>query len=263
MPGILDIKSTVLNTAGIVRDLKIDLLNIKNKNQQSHDNKNSQNSITPNKIRPIIKNKIKTLRQNGICDNVSVDHNKNDFQNFDKNYKINNDSEIILPIVSDVSTTSEASNLTAHQAIIDVNNASYLNVLTTTTGPVNNNYRDGNNSDNDDDGWTLVKHRKIKRNKSESKMNKRITGVKNSPNNKFRSASKTLDLFIGRVHKDVTENDIISYVENNFKVKTVNIDRLNIKAINYAAFKLTINSNDRDTLLLPDKWPSGIIINKY
>ena len=65
-------------------------------------------------------------------------------------------------------------------------------------------------------------------------------------------------MFIGRVDNDVNENDITSYILNNFNVKAVNLEKIDIKASHYAAFKLTINSIDKDTLPNPDKWPSGI-----
>ena len=88
-------------------------------------------------------------------------------------------------------------------------------------------------------------------------------GVKNSPNNKFKSVSRTLDLYIGRADKEVIEEDINNHVINNFNINPIKVVELEIKAIDYKAFKLTINSNDRDILLNPDKWPSGIVINKF
>ena len=86
-------------------------------------------------------------------------------------------------------------------------------------------------------------------------------GVKNSPNNKFKSVSRTLDLYIGRADKEVIVEDITNHVINNFNINPIKVVELEIKAIDYKAFKLTIN--DRDILLNPDKWPSGIVINKF
>ena len=70
-------------------------------------------------------------------------------------------------------------------------------------------------------------------------------------------------MFIGRVDNDVNENDIICNILNNFNIKAVKLEKIDIKECYYAAFKLKINSNDRDTLFNPDKWPSGIIVNKF
>ena len=116
----------------------------------------------------------------------------------------------------------------------------------------------------EDSGWTIVNHRKSKNsNKNKYRNNNFIMGVKNSPNNKFKSVSKTLDLYIGRADKEVIEEDINNHVINNFNINPIKVVELEIKAIDYKAFKLTINSNDRDILLNPDKWPSGIVINKF
>ena len=41
------------------------------------------------------------------------------------------------------------------------------------------------------------------------------------------------------------------------------MEKIGIKRSYYAAFKFTINSNDKDSLFNPDKWPSGIIVNKF
>ena len=281
LPGILDIKSTVLNMADTVRDCKVDLVNIKQQMQQSNDNDVSlvsRNSITPNKIQPNIENKIKTLRQKGICDGISVDIGKSDSKivnvNNDNYSKASTECEI-TSMTSSVSTASETSNLMMHhkQNYVKVPNTSGSdkineNFLTPTIKTKKNEQLgdDDGEGDKDEDGWILVKRSKVNRpnnNKSRFKQNSSITGVKNSPNNKFRSADKTLDLFIGRVDNDVNENEITSYVLSNFNIKVVKIEKIDIKASYCAAFKLTINSNDRDTLLNPDKWPSGIIVNKF
>ena len=41
------------------------------------------------------------------------------------------------------------------------------------------------------------------------------------------------------------------------------IDKLNINATNYNAFKLAVNFSDREKLLNADMWPCGIIVNKF
>ena len=87
-------------------------------------------------------------------------------------------------------------------------------------------------------------------------------GVKSSPN-KFKSANRSIDLYIGRVDIDVKEDDIIKYINDNFSIDQVKIEKLNINATNYNAFKLAVNFSDREKLLNADMWPCGIIVNKF
>ena len=75
LPGILDLKSTVINTADTVRDFKIELANLQESNKSTY---NLKNINTPNKVQPHIENKFKSLRQNEITDNSkSIINNTN------------------------------------------------------------------------------------------------------------------------------------------------------------------------------------------
>ena len=322
LPSILDIKSTVLNTADTVRDYKIDLMNLKqvlNSNDQNIATSVKRNSITPNKIQPIIENKIKSLRQNGINDIVSPDCVSDvTIKNVNCNSDVNSNIKAINKMATDsrncsratmgqaageqatpasqatgskatvkqatpsiavdsastgntiksnfsdinkCGTISSPSELEMHNNIDNISRLISNNLLTPDITSMNSNLEieDGDN----DNCWTLVDCRRRNSIKTRPKFSKSITGVKNSPNNKFKSASRTLDLYVGRVDNDVVDDDIITYVVNNFKINPIKIEQLQIRATNYAAFKLTINSNDRDSLLCPDKWPVGIIVNKY
>ena len=300
LPGIMDIKSTVINTADTVRNFKIDLNNLQKLLQLNNNNNNNNcnsdmtlnNPITPSRIQPNIENKLKSLRQNGVYDNNSSMNRKiNNNETVDQNLNHSNPSSLAKPYIK-VKTPCTSSN-TQQQGLVAFTNGN-KNIT-----PNNKNINNGTNgednvgdisvtptvsnnptvpaddtlqlqaqlptpatpSKDDDDGWTMVNRYK-KNNKSRSS-SAIITGVKNTPNNKFKSANRTYDLYVGRVDKNVVDSDIISYVENNFQISPIKIEQLEIKAANYAAFKLTINSNDRETLLNPEKWPCGIIINKF
>ena len=65
-------------------------------------------------------------------------------------------------------------------------------------------------------------------------------GVKSS-HNKFKSENRSIDLYIGRVDNDVKDDDIIKYINDNFSIDQVKIEKLNINATNYNAFKLAVN----------------------
>ena len=117
--------------------------------------------------------------------------------------------------------------------------------------------------DDDNSGWTTVFSRKRKNTvKSKTKSSSKILGVKSSGYN-FRSADRSIDFFIGRVDVNVKEEDLVKYVNDNFQIDLVEIEKLDIVATNYIAFKLTINYTDREKLLNADMWPCGIIVDKF
>ena len=104
------------------------------------------------------------------------------------------------------------------------------------------------------------------RNKNKYKQQKSsdfILGSKVSPNSKFKAANRTTDVFIGRVHTSVDSEEIKEYVKDKFNVSILEISKLDIKAENHNAFKVKINVSDRNALFNGNKWPCGIIINKY
>ena len=115
----------------------------------------------------------------------------------------------------------------------------------------------------DDSEWTILNRRESKNNNKNNYRNTNsIMDVQHSPSNKFKYVSRTIDLYIDNVYKEVIDEDITNHVINNFDINPIKVVELKIKAIDYKAFKLTIKSNDRDILLNPDKWPSGIVIKK-
>ena len=72
LSGILNIKTTFINTVDTVRDYKINLMNVQQMIQSNNNSvSNFKSNVTPIKIMPNIENKVKSLRQNGICDNVT------------------------------------------------------------------------------------------------------------------------------------------------------------------------------------------------
>ena len=68
LPSFMEIKSTVTNTADTVRELKKDILNIKQSNLITPSNQLKRGSV---QVSPCIEQKLKSLRQNGVTDHVS------------------------------------------------------------------------------------------------------------------------------------------------------------------------------------------------
>ena len=120
-------------------------------------------------------------------------------------------------------------------------------------------------SNNDDETeWIKVDHHR-KKNKSMRRHNStsQVTGAMASYDGKFKAADRTCDLYIGKVAKTVEVISIKEYIENNFNVKVLNIAILEIKTAYFNAFKVTVSANERQALFKPDKWPEGVVIDKF
>ena len=117
------------------------------------------------------------------------------------------------------------------------------------------------------DGWILVDSKK-KRKLRDSEVKKRkpagVTGsLKPSGGLAFKAAVRVADIFVGRVHKDVSSDTIKNYLKNTFNVIIHNVEQLEIKSERVNAFKVTLELSDRDKLFSADKWAEGILVNKF
>lgn len=88
-------------------------------------------------------------------------------------------------------------------------------------------------------------------------------GAKKHENSAFRAVKRTADVFLGRVSTDATENDILDYVKNNFSVTVTKVEKLQIKTDLYNAFKITVFLVDREKLFNSELWPEDVIVNKF
>ena len=79
----------------------------------------------------------------------------------------------------------------------------------------------------------------------------------------IRATCKTLDIYVGRCEKSADCNAIIDYVKNDCKINV--IECICVFADNSPAksFKVTVNANDRDSLLQESLWPENICVRKY
>ena len=99
---------------------------------------------------------------------------------------------------------------------------------------------------------------------SKIKRKPQATGTR-KPNSyiNLRGAQKNVDLFVGRCDNDITSEDVMTYIEKELKMKAVSCTELQTRVSFSKSFKLTININDRNTLMSDDSWPEGIICRKY
>lgn len=281
LPKIVDIKSQVVNTADIVRNLKNQITGFESKI-------NRKLSSSDDLCRHVRESNFSTLN------NVSKSNPSNGYQ------------ELQIPVTphSDAISTPITSNSESNKIVelqqsifnkikadkIDSFNSSGLNnnkVTTSCGGSIAVQQLEPENSlakaDTAEDlstfksqdlnsetksittdqqsGWNLVENkRKRQRNK---KNNSIVTGSKKSSNGIFKGINKTVDVFIGRVDNDATVNDLKAYIEDNFKIKLIDIHQLIIKSDLYRCFRVKVNLVDRDALFNSEMWPEGIHVNKY
>lgn len=114
--------------------------------------------------------------------------------------------------------------------------------------------------------WTVVKSRnERKRENSAQKRNyfRGITGSRKTENITLKAATRFVDLFLGRVDREVTGDNIHEYVSNTFGVNIVDITKLEILSDKFSAFKITVRLQDREKLFQADLWPEDIVIDKF
>ena len=90
-----------------------------------------------------------------------------------------------------------------------------------------------------------------------------LRGMRKDGTSTFRAVKQTIDIFVGRVHKDTTEEDIMKYVHDTFDIDYVAAKQLQIQTDLYNAFKVTVCLSDRDKLFNSSLWPEDVVINKY
>ena len=107
----------------------------------------------------------------------------------------------------------------------------------------------------DEDGFTEVRNRKIR---------KITTGTKtNFSSTSFKSAMRYADLYIGRCAEDTTTEKLTEYLTTELSIEPRSCQKINTKVPYSTAFKLTVNFNDRKKLFIPNSWPEGVICKKY
>lgn len=114
-------------------------------------------------------------------------------------------------------------------------------------------------------GWTVVQSNK--RNKGENEKRKpKFTGVTGSRKNdgmKLKAVTRSVDVFLGRVDKDETCESIKEYILENFEVYIVDIAQHHIRSDIFNAFKITVRLVDREKLFNAELWPEDILIDKF
>lgn len=107
--------------------------------------------------------------------------------------------------------------------------------------------------------WKVVQKRRFRNHL----ISQRGIAVAKSGENRFKAADIKVPLFISNVHKDVTEQDIISYIYEKTR-ETVSLVKIKMKhERDYNAYKLFVTKYKLDAFLDDKLWPAGISFRRF
>ncbi|CAK1582499.1 unnamed protein product [Parnassius mnemosyne] len=116
----------------------------------------------------------------------------------------------------------------------------------------------------DKDGFTLVE----KRRRSRPVCNQRRTAKINASTT-LRVVEPTIQLYISRLDKSTSEEDVLRFVEERSRCRiedpiSLHLQRLESnRSTNFKSYVLQVPAKHKETFLAPDFWPSGIINRPY
>ena len=90
-----------------------------------------------------------------------------------------------------------------------------------------------------------------------------VTGSRKITGSAFKAAARFVDVFLGRVDRDATENSIREYIAETFEVDAVSITKLDILSQRFNAYKINVKFSDREKLFQPELWPEDVVIDKF
>ena len=91
----------------------------------------------------------------------------------------------------------------------------------------------------------------------------RVFGAKKDGVLALKAVKRTADIYLGRVEKTVSADDIENYILEVFNVKVEKVENIQIRTDQYRAYKVTVDLALRDKLFKPEAWPEGIVVNKF
>uniref|UniRef100_A0A2A4JLC1 Mutant cadherin n=1 Tax=Heliothis virescens TaxID=7102 RepID=A0A2A4JLC1_HELVI len=110
-----------------------------------------------------------------------------------------------------------------------------------------------------DSEWKLVKKKRSKQNRLDSRKGTAIT----APDGRFRAADIKVPLLISNVSTEASEDDIIRYIKDKTS-ETVTLKKINMKSVRkYSAYKLYVSKHKADLFLNSEVWPDGIVFRRF
>lgn len=111
-----------------------------------------------------------------------------------------------------------------------------------------------------DDAFKIVTHKKPSKTKSGKNTVTFGTGIE--ANSFIKAAPQKIWMHIGKIQKDVSAENIVSYITSKIPDGTFICEKLTTLGEN-GAFKLGADVKDRDTLVDPTFWPSGVTLRRF
>ena len=306
LPGIMDIKSEVTNTADTVRQLGRDVMDIKGKFSSAVAGmKEAAKDMADDDVDII--NDLRSIRRSLAGNRLSTDLDRdvdasetyaevlrspimrsdimigNELSRRNASQAMG-DNIVSDPLTGAVSKLTNGvacnSNSIAEEEEDDRRNAeTFLNSLPRGGGALleqrmetEKEKRNENERETEKNDWKIVqKKRKQRNNNQQSQEDKksgkstsfRVLGAKKDGVSALKAVKRTADIYLGRVEKTVSADDIENYIQEVFNVKVENVESLQIRTDQYKAFKITVDLALRDKLFTPEAWPEGIIVNKF
>ena len=78
----------------------------------------------------------------------------------------------------------------------------------------------------------------------------------------FKGADLTINKYIGRVHNDVTQEELRQYIVDA-GISVVELETLETKHKRFQSFRLRVKRTDLDRIEQPDLWPEGVIVSPF
>ena len=259
LPKIGDIKTEMINTADTVRTMKGDIKDLINKmsNSNSRDRSNSERQSFREAPDSRNLSVMQKRHVSGMGDEVVS--NASNFHSQIKSPKIVNLQHKIL---NDLKSNQVQDKKTHPESVISQR---CLNYSSNNVSSVGSNVNMGNDDDNVDDKgsedrpWTTVGGSRNRRRKNSTI----ITGRRKDNAGLVKSINRTVDVFVGRVDKNATNEDLSTYITNNFNINIINISKLDTRTLEYNCYKVTVTINDREKMFNADLWSEGIVIKKF
>lgn len=260
LPKIGDIKSEMINTSDTVRTMKADIKDLINKmsnsiiKDQNHSHRQSFREIPDSKSCHALQNK--SVNINGM--NEEAVPNASTSLSQIKSPKIINLQKKIL---NDLKSGQVQDKKIQPEHRVSQHKFSFSGHNESTVG------RNANTSNDDDTfndadseaGWVRVGSKRNQKRRNSVI----ITGRRKNNATSVKSINRTVDVFVGRVDKNVTSEDLSAYIVDNFEINIINICKLDTITQDYNCYKVTVSINDREKMFNADQWPEGIIIKKF
>ena len=274
LPKILDIKSEVVNAADTVRQLRVDVDEIKLNFCQAVSGLNeASNDIMENDLE--ILNDIRSFRLS-ISERGDVPHCPSPGKNRKKKASSSGSAQ--------QNKRSSDMNTHLHDATLIKSPLPHQETaVKEREGPSTPTYAEQANknskaasivssdSDQEDDNpWAVAgarrrekrQHRLMRRETEGKQRSARVTGSRKS-HHQLKAVRRTADVFLGRMDSDVSIGSIKNYIQETFEIHVYNIEELKIVTDEYKAYKITVSLHEREKLFNPELWPEGIVVDKF